>query len=192
MDIIEINPHYPVLMSLDFNVSPCTAVITQLTHEGFFVINEIEAEGGINALIPKLRPYTQYNLKICGDNNGNARNPAAILTSYQIIQKELRVKPLPITQKANALHSFSQSLCNQLFFSLGSKFKISKKNCPNLFQGLSLAESKISESGRINLVKNDAVKWSHYVDCFRYAVNAEFKNTNDITNYAKRITGHTK
>lgn len=187
VDDLEIDPNYPVLLSFDFNINPCTVLIMQKTHKGIRIIKEIKADGGINALLPKLDFIREYVYEVTGDSNGHSGHAADPNTSFDAIENFLRVKALPITKKSNATHDFSQKLCNQAFYSLGSNIQISRKGCPSLCQGLGLAQTKISPLGRVNLVKNDDNDWSHFVDCFRYGINRYFRTTNEIIIYSNLI-----
>ncbi len=89
---LELDPHYPVLLAWDFNVSPMCSLICQWKNGRLFFIRELwMEEGSISEMCDLFRSgvSTLYPVWLYGDATGKARSAHTRQTSYQIIVNEL-------------------------------------------------------------------------------------------------------
>lgn len=104
-----VSPHLPIVVGMDFNVTPIAWVLGQTNGERFYWFNEIHLENSHTQeasleLIERVKDH-KAGVVICGDASGNAmKTSAAGKSDYSIIEQmltEANIKWENITPKAN-------------------------------------------------------------------------------------------
>lgn len=190
-------PYEPILLSFDFNVSPCTVIVAQKTEEyGLLVHRCIEAEGGTRGVLRALEPFQFENhpagLIVTGDVSGFARHSSSagtaygdFQTDYGLIKKKLVLNNRDIkhTSHQNPRHIYSRKVSN---YALHRKVvRFSRVGCSALTHEIKQA---IPDS-RGNLYKNrDKGHPNDRVDAFRYLINLAFpKGYTTINKYSEAL-----
>ena len=161
----EFDRNLPLYLIFDFNRNPCTVIFGQFSRVyGVRILETIQAEGGINALLDKLEylKLENINLRILGDHNGHRHIAETELTCYEIIHQRLGVRPDPATMYANRRLIFSREVCNQALY-LEGLIKIADQGNEALIYDL---KETLEKNGAIDKAKNDP----HAGDAFRYFI----------------------
>ncbi len=178
---IELRDDVELILSFDFNVNPCTAILGYVVYcEGIYYVREFSANGGTRRLLEQLEWLKDINqpLRITGDNSGHSRQSSAVYTDYQIIEDFFRQRVEGRTHKANGSHIHSQKISNYMLYNVPCFF--SRKGCPALINQIMAAKKK--DDG--TLLKDDSPTGNHLTDCYRYFNNLLFPNVNDINKFA--------
>ncbi len=171
-----------LVLSFDFNVNPCTAILGYVVFgEGVYFAREFSATGGTRRVLEQmdwLRDLDQP-IRITGDNSGHSRHSASVHTDYQVIEEFFRQRVDGRTKKANGSHINSKKISNHMLYNIPCFF--SRKGVPSLINQIMSARQK--EDG--TLLKDDSPTGNHLVDCFRYFNNLIFASVHDINQFAK-------
>jgi len=170
-----------LILSFDFNINPCTAILGyQIFGEGIYIIKEWSKAGGTRKLLEQMEWLRELNqpIRITGDNSGHARHSSAELTDYQIIEDFFLQRVEPRTKKANGSHIHSKKISNHILYNV--PVFISRKGCPSLINFVMGAKQKPDGT----LLKDDSPTGNHLVDTYRYFNNLLFSNVSDINHFA--------
>lgn len=171
-----------LILSFDFNVNPCTAVLGYQVHgEGNYWIKEFSVKGGTRSLLQQMDFIRQLSqpLRITGDNSGHSRSSSSVTTDFQIIEEYFRLRVEGRTKKANGSHLHSKTVSNHMLYNVPCF--ISRKGCPQLINQILAA--KQTKDGK--LVKDDTEKGNHLVDAFRYFVNLMHPDVVQVNKFAE-------
>jgi hypothetical protein len=178
---IPLRDDVELILSFDFNVNPCTAILGYVVYgEGVFYVREFSANGGTRKILEQMEWMLDLNqpIKITGDNSGHSRQSSAVHTDYQIIEDFFRQRVEGRTKKANGSHILSKKISNHMLYNVPCFF--SRKGCPSLINQIISARQK--EDG--TLFKDDSPTGNHFVDCFRYFNNLIFASVQEINQFA--------
>lgn len=191
VDRTDINNQYTLLASFDFNYSPTTSVLMQLTNKGLFVHQEFSIEGGTQRLCQEIKPYVHNmgGFEITGDVSGYKKTSNARLiggetaTDFQIVKHELKLSDFQIkdTRRYNPLHEHSRKLINYIF----RNFPIFiSANCIQLINDIHNAKTNEKEQ----LIKDREENCMDVLDCFRYGINYFFPDgTEQVERYKMQL-----
>lgn len=172
----------PLLLSFDFNVSPCTCLVIQVLDStygeemGFNVVKEFQVEGGTSTLCTHIKSSGildhEGGYQITGDRSGNNRSAASNLTNYEIILEEFDITKYKLTyaEGRNDRIIYSRDVCNYMLEHIPTRIDTS---CMQTAIDLSTGEA--DDYGKI--IKNRSKNHPQDAgDAFRYAVHAMFPN----------------
>lgn len=180
---LAIDPYEPLYLSFDFNVSPCTCIVAQVTNEtGLRVLKVHQVDGGTARLCDELIEFGyrehQAGVIATGDVSGKARHSSQasneygdLQTDYGIIKKKMVISDLDIRHTAhqNPRHAYSRRVCNHAFAQ--NVVTINEEGCDVLTTDLKAA--KPTTNG--DLYKNrDTGHGMDAADAFRYLINLVF------------------
>jgi len=190
---IQLDREARILLGLDFNVDPCTCLVSQKIDDwcskggGLNILKEITSNKGSRECAKLTRRWLEKQgvksaVWITGDVSGSNKDSRANITDYQIWSEELGI-PLSMfinTTKANANLAFSRDMCNTLFYN--QAVFIDKNECPILCKDLATAKPK---EGTDQLIKDRTNNKNDSLDAFRYIVDALFHSIDEITRFAR-------
>lgn len=91
---LHVNPHFPLLWALDFNVDPMSSVVAQIQGSTVFVVDEIAIRHASTheacEQFEKRFPNHQGGIVIYGDASGNAQQTTGA-SDYQIVREYFRL-----------------------------------------------------------------------------------------------------
>ena len=186
---LEYNPNKPLLLSFDFNYSPCTAVLIQAFDGYLNCMKVIQAEGGTMPLIKAIKDYLNLigwkgSYRVTGDSSGHKRDTrSGVETDYMLIQKEMKIPDgwISYNQRSNMALDRSRDLIN-LGFHLGI-IRISREGCPELIQDLNIAKPLNDKTAEF---KKDRDRYKlDVLDAFRYGFHHFIKSDDDCRNFNK-------
>lgn len=194
---IKLDPDTRILLGFDFNVDPCTCIVSQKVDDictnggGLNILKEITNNQGTRMLAKDVRRWLDMqnhngNIHITGDVSGSKMDSRANISDYQILREELQI-PLTMfidTTRTNPNLAYSRDLCNTLFYN--QCVFVDKDECPILVK--ELGSSKPME-GTDKLIKDRTANKNDSMDAFRYIVNALFKSIDDITRFSRVVNG---
>lgn len=178
--LAELNPEYPLWMSFDFNLDPCSVLISQKIDlplslgGGCFHYREHQVVGSIHQLCAEIRRqgYLDHpsGFLITGDSSGQNYSTNTLVNNYDIIRSELQaIDPQLIdTTKRNPKHEWSRTMCNTAFH-MGF-VQMDAKQCP--VTDLEVKRASPSKVGK--LLKDRDKNKNDMVDALRYQYNAWF------------------
>lgn len=176
----ELDYDYPIDISFDFNVAPCTATISQQSFDRSWKRFLYEVRVGtkedksnvygvcevINRIIPQGLP-----IRVTGDSTG-ANNSALVydnLDAYDIICEQLGVSQNMIhTPKKNPLHKDSYFEVNDRLVNRDITFHPRMINTINDLKQVEYRDKKILKE------KAESKGMGHLLDCVRYDINTFF------------------
>lgn len=187
----KINPNYPLWLTFDFNIDPCTCLLFQELPDGICFVQEVQIKGGTGVLCQHLKTFMNHEnaIFVTGDRSGNSGSTSAgldnfsLVTDYSIIKRELGLNDFSFKhyKKANKQLDYSRRLVNYAFKNINVYFD---RSMVQTIQDIKNA--KIDENER--LVKD---RQTYKLDCFdamRYGINAIFpKGIADIDRKSLRI-----
>lgn len=179
-----IDESYPLWLTFDFNIDPCTCILFQEKRDGVYFLKEVQVSGGTGKLCQELKLYMSHKnaIFVTGDRSGNSGSTSAgiddrsLITDYTIIKKELRLNDFAFkhNKNANKQLEYSRRLVNYAFRNTNICFD---RSMVQTIQDIKNA--KVDENEK--LVKD---RQTYKLDCFdamRYGINAIFpKGINDI------------
>ena len=179
-----IDESYPLWLTFDFNIDPCTCLLFQEKRDGVYFLKEVQVRGGTGKLCQELKLYMSHKnaIFVTGDRSGNSGSTSAgiddrsLITDYTIIKKELRLNDFAFkhNKNANKQLEYSRRLVNYAFRNTNICFD---RSMVQTIQDIKNA--KVDENEK--LVKD---RQTYKLDCFdamRYGINAIFpKGINDI------------
>jgi len=159
----------------DFNFSPCTCTVFQVTQSQVNALRVHQVEGGTEALMQEIAPIYEdweMGLKVTGDFSGNQKRSSSNRTDYEIIQEYLNIPTGNYidTETANSQHKYSRTICNQFLHLV--PFKIDPNYCEPLISDLETAQP--TSQGK--LLKDRENHKQDAGDTFRYFVSAVAPN----------------
>lgn len=173
----EPNPHLPILISFDFNVSPMTCVIGQEVGDALYIFDEMKQPGSTEELCELvLAKYIGwlYNMDITGDATGFNREKAlrGNINQYMVIKEILRLLDRNIRVRSkNAELKDSRVLCNSI---LQHANVFITKNCEETIRDVKYAAVKINPmTKKLDVIKTEQ-EGRHFFDNFRYQLDAVF------------------
>lgn len=187
----KINPNYPLWLTFDFNIDPCTCLLFQELPDGIYFVQEVQIKGGTGVLCQHLKTFMNHEnaIFVTGDRSGNSGSTSAgldnfsLVTDYSIIKRELGLNDFSFKhyKKANKQLDYSRRLVNYAFKNINVYFD---RSMVQTIQDIKNA--KVDENER--LVKD---RQTYKLDCFdamRYGINAIFpKGIADIDRKSLRI-----
>jgi hypothetical protein len=180
---INIDMNLPLILSFDFNVSPCSLVLGQKIYgEGVKVIRALQENGGTPGMLKTLNWIRELNLPlmITGDSSGNADKSSALKTDFQYIEEYFRVTVDKVTTKANKSHIYSRELCNHAL--LNANLLIAEEGCEILIAEMTNAILSSTDG----LYKDNDKHRNDAVDAFRYMINYMFQGgISEINNFSQ-------
>ncbi len=169
---IELNENVPLLLSFDFNYSPCTVILIQ-AHSGYInFIKEFQAEGGTIPLCNVIMDYLKLigwkgSLRVTGDSSGHKRDTrSGVGTDFSQIQQTLNIPQgwINYNNKSNTHLDRSRDLINLAFYL--DLIRISRTGCPGFINDLNIAKPKddktaefLKDRGRYKLDLLDAGRY---------------------------------
>lgn len=182
---------YPIYLSFDFNRSPVTCSVTQMSpskgmSDSFLhVIDEFHGDIQLEDLCQKIKvKYPQSIMYVTGDASGNQGDIAfegRHSTYYTMIKRYLSLndKQMNINSR-NLEHNDSRMLCNMMLTKYPN-FKISQKGCPMLIDDCRKATVD-DKSIKPGVLKKDRSMYKmDMFDNFRYMLQTYFLD------YTKKI-----
>lgn len=187
----KINPNYPLWLTFDFNIDPCTCLLFQELPGSIYFVQEVQIKGGTGVLCQHLKTFMNHEnaIFVTGDRSGNSGSTSAgldnfsLVTDYSIIKRELELNDFSFKhyKKANKQLDYSRRLVNYAFKNINVYFD---RSMVQTIQDIKNA--KVDENER--LVKD---RQTYKLDCFdamRYGINAIFpKGIADIDRKSLRI-----
>lgn len=193
----EINPYYPLWISFDFNVNPCTAVIGQKVDAsysnggGCYIHDVIQVKGTTRELCKILKTETNYlnhpaGIKVTGDRTGMNYGTATdiLVNNFEVIKNELLITQAQFVNivGSNQHYHVSRNTCNSLMFN--EVFYIDDKYGSELVNEITIA--KVDDRGK--LLKDRSYFKMDRVDAMRYLVYAWFPDgVPDITKFCQYL-----
>jgi PBSX family phage terminase large subunit len=182
---LMIDPNYPVVVSFDFNNSPCSVLIGQkIPGKGLFYIKEYQSPKGTRGVLEKLEWLMDLDqpLKITGDNSGNSKQSSAKYTDVQLIERFFRQRVESRMKNANGSHAHSCKISNGALYNLPCYFSL--KGVPLLINGM--ITSRFDDNEKLD--KSNEGDSAHLVDAYRYMNNLWFGSQKDIDMFLQLIT----
>lgn len=171
------NPHLPILISFDFNVSPMTCVIGQEANDSLYVFDEMSQPGSTEELCELvLAKYVEwlYNMDITGDATGYNREKAlrGNINQYMVIKEVLRLLDRNIRVRSKNMElKDSRVLCNSI---LQHAQVFVTKNCKQTITDVKYAAVKINPmTKKLDVIKTEQ-EGRHFFDNFRYCLHAVY------------------
>ena len=92
----------PMLLCVDFNVTPCVWEVAQIIAGCWFVFDEIRMDNcDIPSMVREFRdryPHHGAEIRVYGDWSGKARSPQSGKSNYYIMAEEFQGYPAPVRQ----------------------------------------------------------------------------------------------
>lgn len=177
IDHYQPNPHLPILISFDFNVSPMTCVIGQEVDDALYIFDEMSQPGSTEELCELvLSKYVNwlFNMDITGDATGYNREKAlrGNINQYMVIKEVLQLPDRNIRVRTkNAELKDSRVLCNSV---LQHANVFITKNCTQTIIDVKYAAVKINPmTKKLDVIKTEQ-EGRHFFDNFRYHLHAVF------------------
>lgn len=175
IDSYEPNPHLPITVSFDFNVTPMTAIVAQqVTDLNCVVFDELKIQTGSTEEMCELikAKYIQwlYNMQITGDSTGYNREKArrGNINSYIVIKEELQLSDRDILVKGkNPENKDARVLCNSVL--QHAQFQITK-NCTETINDMVYGAIKSTTAGKIEIIKTED-EGRHFMDNAKYIID---------------------
>jgi PBSX family phage terminase large subunit len=181
------NASYPLIFSVDFNVSPLLCLVAQeyrAPEHKIRIIEEIRIEHGttqdlVNIIRAKYTPFELTRSIFTGDASGMNRTTAAIASNWQQLDKAFKLGRRLIIPRANPKVLESLELCDYVF-ALHPDLLIDE-SCKTLI--FELLYSEKDDNGIIKKNRSKEEQRSDALDCLRYFFNTFFNlNRNIIQN----------
>lgn len=176
------NPHLPILVSFDFNVSPMTCVIAQqISMEKTVIFDEMKIgkDGSTEELSEQVKAkYMKwlYNIDITGDATGRNREKAlkGNINQYQVIKHVLELNDRNIlTPSKNMELKDSRVLCNSVL--MHAPLLITR-NCKETINDVVYAAVKINPmTKKLDVIKTNE-QGRHFFDNYRYVIATFYKD----------------
>jgi hypothetical protein len=181
------NQSYPLIFSVDFNVSPLICLVAQeyrAPEHKIRIVEEIRIEHGttqdlVNIIRSKYTLETLTRSIFTGDASGMNRTTAAIASNWQQLDKAFKLGRRLIIPRANPKVLESLELCDYVF-ALHPDLLIDE-SCKTLI--FELLYSEKDDNGIIKKNRSKEEQRSDALDCLRYFFNTFFNlNRNIIQN----------
>jgi len=192
---VDVFPLEPLWLSFDFNVNPCTMIMSQKIDRhralggGIYFHDELQVQGTTRELCEIFKGTEYYNhpagLLITGDASGKSMDTTAdvLHNNYDIIENILGITPGQFinTRGSNAMHEWSRNVCNTAFHNQFVTFSSRLEVLPQ--------EVKKATPDSRGKLKKDRDKYQmDAVDAMRYQFNAWFpKGVPDIREYKSML-----
>lgn len=183
VESIPFDKNAPLLLSFDFNYSPCTVTLLQ-AHSGYInAIKVMQMEGGTIPLCNKITEYLKLmgwngSLRVTGDASGHKRDTrSGVSTDFSQIQQTLNIPQgwINYNNKSNTHLDRSRDLIN-LCFHLDI-IRISREGCPELIQDLNIAKPLNDKTAEF---KKDRDRYKlDVLDSWRYGIHNFITDDNE-------------
>jgi hypothetical protein len=164
----EINPNYPLILCVDFNVDPCIWEVAQEINGTVFVVDEIRQQNTNTPEMTKeyLTRYGNYSTIVYGDSAGSARSTAgksdyAIMSEMGLRRQVLKKANPRVKDRVNAVNAM---LCN----AKGQRKLLHSPRCTELKKDF----QKVVWKGQ-DINKSDILR-THASDALGYFIEYEF------------------
>jgi PBSX family phage terminase large subunit len=171
------NPHLPILISFDFNVSPMTCLIAQEDGDSLYIFDEMKQPGSTEELCELvLAKYVNwlYNMDITGDATGYNREKAqrGNINQYMVIKEVLQLYDRNIRVRSKNMElKDSRVLCNSV---LQHADVFITKNCEETIRDVKYASIKINPmTKKLDVIKTEQ-EGRHFFDNYRYLLHAVY------------------
>jgi len=173
---LSAEPGYPLMVALDFNVSPFAAVIIQQVGDETRALKEITLTNAstremASAIAGAVHPQIPQRTPVYADASGRARSTQAGVSDFAILEEagftDIRVPAAnpPVRDRVNAVNS-------RLRNALGSIRLVVSPSCPELIADFDTVAWKASATGAdIDKRNQDRTHWS---DALGYYIAREF------------------
>jgi len=192
----EIDRAKPIEISFDFNIDPCTAVISQKVGNTINIFDNIlenqKSYAGLSSLQAVCKTIKRkyfdsgiikpYYVKITGDSSGRSGSAdrQTSNTFFNTICTELGVSEAQLfVRKMNLTHIASGQMCNEVLKLHDIKFW----DCAELVSDINRAYS--DSEGSLNQAKKEY--GLHLVDAFRYLIDLYFGYNYSLNSFNKDI-----
>lgn len=167
--LFNVDPRYPLYLSIDFNYNPTCAIAGQKIDGETLILKEWYLKNAGTYVLAKelvkwLKTQPKTKLYIHGDATGNQRTANSEQTNWEIVAKELSKNGIDFTTtygKSNPNITDTLNVCNLCFIS--EELIINAAN----YELIKDLESLKEKDGGID--KSDPER-SHLADCLRYLV----------------------
>ena len=175
IDSYEPNPHLPILVSFDFNVSPMTCIVAQNHEERTVIFDEFRLPVGSTEEMAEmvLAKYNAWlnNIDVTGDATGRNREKATRgnINQYMVIKEVLRLmdRDIRVPSKNPELKD-SRVLCNSVL--QHAEFFVTK-NCEYTITDLVYASVKFNPmTKKMDVIKTEDEK-RDFFDNGRYIIH---------------------
>jgi hypothetical protein len=180
----KIDPHYPVVLTFDFNLSsnkPMSMCCLQYIDDTFHVFAEVIIDGARTGEVMEelndrglLKPELKYT--ICGDASGKHRDTRSFRSDYDIIFDYLKRAGLkfeymvpPANPPVRLRHNRVNAYCLN---ALGERRLFLYKGCATLDEGMRLTKLKPGA----NYLEDDSKPYQHVTTAIAYAIVALSNN----------------
>lgn len=171
---VNYDPDLPLKLSFDFNINPFACIVYQADESHLYVLEEIRLDNSdIYQMCDRIRakyPPDQYHYQCTGDRTGyNNTGVVRGKTSYwAIIKEELDLYDFQLRLRTKNLDLVeSRVLCNAALY---SKDIAIHPSCTTLIRDCKF--SNVDDKGV--LIKDRQKNMNDFLDCFRYALDAEY------------------
>jgi PBSX family phage terminase large subunit len=173
------NPSYPLIFSVDFNVSPLVAIVCQEykdPHHKIRVLEEIIIENGntqdlINVIKSKYSLETLSRALFTGDASGQNKTTASAFSNFQQLDRAFRLNKRLIIPKSNPSVIDTLDLCEYIF-GLHPDLIIDESCKVLIFE---LLYTERNETGLVKKNRTKQEERADALDCMRYFANTFFK-----------------
>lgn len=184
VDTLPFMPSFPAHLSFDFNRSPLTCSVTQMSpskgmKDSFLhVIDEFVGDVQLEELCKRIKAkYGNSIMFVTGDASGRQGDVAfqsRHSTYFTMVQRYLSLadKQMHINNK-NLEHNDSRALCNMMLYKYPN-FKISRKGCPVLVQDMQIAQVDDKKAAPGVLKKDRDLFKMDMMDNWRYMIQTYF------------------
>lgn len=179
---IKYDPSKQLIISIDFNKNPITALFAHTYKDGYFETLEIFDEVSIMAgSIEKLSNYIRNNFKaslntmlVTGDAMGNIGQIALTdnASLYDQLRRYLNLRQSQVHVTANPQHVVSREQVNYMLYNY-PVLSINENRCKSLVFDIQNVQCDIY-GGIIKRNRNDTAQRSDMLDNFRYLINTFF------------------
>jgi PBSX family phage terminase large subunit len=173
------NQNYPLIFSVDFNVSPLVAIVCQEykdPHHKIRVLEEIIIENGntqdlINVIKSKYSLETLSRALFTGDASGQNKTTASAFSNFQQLDRAFRLNKRLIIPKSNPSVIDTLDLCEYIF-GLHPDLIIDESCKVLIFE---LLYTERNETGLVKKNRTKQEERADALDCMRYFANTFFK-----------------
>lgn len=173
-----ISPHLPIIVGMDFNVTPIAWVLGQTNNVNFYWFDEIHLENSHTQeaaleLIEKVKDH-KAGVVVCGDASGNAMKTSAVGRSdYAIIEQlltEANIKWTNITPASNPAVKDRVNTVNMRLKNAQGETTMwyHPEKCPHLKRDLERVTWKVGASATLDQHKDPTL--THMTDAMGYPV----------------------
>lgn len=165
------NQNLPLILTVDFNVSPMSWAIIQTYKDVSYVIDEISLNNSNTETAAKQfrARYPNAPTLLYGDYSGNQRHTSSLTTDYEIMQDI--IKPLQVNVEPNPpVHDRVNAVNSRLCNSLGKRKLFVHSKCKEAIKDF---EQVVYKEGKREIDKSDIMR-THISDAIGYYIEYEY------------------